>query len=65
MYKQNFKSEMVYLKEDLFELAENVRKEMGLSRSGFYRYCILHTLDSMSILSTRIKEKMASGEGTH
>lgn len=63
MGKQNKgKNELVYLKQDLFEISERVRKELGLTRSGFYRYCILRTLDSMSILSTKLKEKLRSQE---
>lgn len=60
MVEKNYgKTELVYLKRDLFEMAEAVRKELGLSRSGFYRYCILRTLDSMSVLSTKLKEKLS------
>lgn len=52
------KTELVYLHQVLFDIAERVRKELGLSRSGFYRYCILRTLDSMSVLSTKVKEAL-------
>ena len=47
---------LVYLKTYLFETAELVRKKLGLSRSGFYRYCVIRTLDSMSVLSKKVKE---------
>ena len=52
---RTFRTELVYLKKDL---VEEVRKELGLSLSGFYRYCILRTLDSMSVLSTKVKEAL-------
>ena len=62
MSEENFgRSEMVYLKKDLFDTAEAVRKELGLSRSGFYRYCILRTLDSISVLSTKVKKNLREG----
>jgi len=51
------RTELVYLSDDLFELGEEVRKKLGLSRSGFYRYCILKTLDSLNILSTRANQR--------
>jgi len=52
------RTELVYLSEDLFLLVEGIRKNLGMSRSGFYRYCILRTLDSMDVLSTRAKQAM-------
>jgi hypothetical protein len=53
--------QLVWLSNDLFELTEIVRGKLGLSRSGFYRYCILKTLDSMSVLSTKAKQSMSEG----
>ncbi|MFC1506396.1 hypothetical protein ACFLQ6_04925 [Thermoproteota archaeon] len=51
-------TELVCLNPDLFQITENIRKNLGMSRSGFYRYCILRTLDSMSVLSARAKQSM-------
>jgi hypothetical protein len=52
------RSELVYLRPNLFELAERVKEELGLSRSAFYRYCIMKTLDSMSVLSDHVKREL-------
>ena len=59
--KKMSKTELVCLSQDLFILAEKVRKNLGISRSGFYRYCIMKTLDSMSVLSARAKESTSGG----
>jgi len=34
------RTELVYLSENLFLLAERIRQDLGMSRSGFYRYCV-------------------------
>lgn len=49
------RTEMIYLTERQYELAERVRKNLGFSKSGFYRYCVLHVLEEMSILSAEAK----------
>ena len=50
------KTELVLLPEELFELTEKIRKELGFnSRSSFYRYCIIKVLDEMNVLSTKAK----------
>ena len=53
------RTELVYLSENLFLLAERIRQDLGMSRSGFYRYCVLKTLDSMNVLSTRAKQSIS------
>jgi hypothetical protein len=57
--KEPGSGQLVWLSNDLFELTEIVRAKLGLSRSGFYRYCILKTLDSMNVLSTRAKQSIS------
>ena len=59
MLKEHGSRQVVWLSHDLFELTETVREQLGLSKSGFYRYCILKTLDSMSILSTKAKQSLS------
>jgi ACT domain-containing protein len=62
MINMSGKTHLVYLTEDLFDIAETVRKQLGLSRSGFYRYCVLKTLDSMSVLSAKAKQGLTREE---
>ena len=44
------KQEMVYLKGKIFDLAEKARKDLGLTRSGFYRFCVIRTLQELGYL---------------
>ena len=53
------KSELVYLSQEQFKIAEQVRLKLGFSRSGFYRYCIMRVLEEMSVLSAKAKEDLA------
>ena len=55
MVERKGRTELVYLSEDLFEIVEKVRKEIGLSSSGFFRYCIVKVLNDMNVLSTKAK----------
>ncbi|MGO9643682.1 MAG: hypothetical protein ACLPY5_02925 [Candidatus Bathyarchaeia archaeon] len=57
--KERGSRQVVWLSNDLFVLTETVRAQLGLSKSGFYRYCILKTLDSMNILSTKAKQSLS------
>lgn len=50
------RTELIYLTEKQFELAERVRKKLGFTRSGFYRYCVLHVLEELNVLSAEAKE---------
>jgi hypothetical protein len=59
MMKEHGSRQLVWLSNDLFELTETVRVQLGLSKSGFYRYCILRTLDSMSILSEKARQSLS------
>jgi hypothetical protein len=52
------RTEMVYLSRGQFEMAERVRKQLGFSKSAFYRYCIIRFLEQMSVLSTKTKEEL-------
>jgi len=51
------RTELVYLSEELFQLVETVRKKLGMSRSAFYRHCIMTYLESKSLLSTHLKQE--------
>ena len=42
--------ELVYLPDEIFKLVEKVREKFGMSRSGFYRHCIMTYLESKSLL---------------
>ncbi|MGO9644793.1 MAG: hypothetical protein ACLPY5_08615 [Candidatus Bathyarchaeia archaeon] len=53
--------QVVWLSNDLVQITETVRAQLGLSKSGFYRYCILRTLDSMDVLSTKAKQSFLEG----
>jgi hypothetical protein len=48
---------LVWLSTELDTTVENVRTKLGMSKSGFYRYAVIHLLQEMSILSTKAKEK--------
>ena len=54
--KEKGKRQLVWLPDDLFDITEKVRKKLGMSRSGFYRYAITQLLQQLSILSTKAKE---------
>ncbi|MEM4454433.1 MAG: hypothetical protein QXT28_06975 [Thermofilaceae archaeon] len=46
-----------WLPKHLDEKAEEVRKALGLSKSGFYRFCILEALKNVIILQERREGK--------
>jgi hypothetical protein len=52
--------QMVWLPNDLYEITERVRKRMGYSRSGFYRYCVQRLLEQLNVMSTIAKEGLSS-----
>lgn len=58
--KARGRTELVYLRENLFRIAEEARKSLGLSRSGFYRYCIIRTLQELGYLDAA---KLETREG--
>ncbi|OGD52607.1 hypothetical protein A3K80_03880 [Candidatus Bathyarchaeota archaeon RBG_13_38_9] len=51
------RTELVYLPDEIFKLVEKVREKFGMSRSGFYRHCIMTYLESKSLLSTFVKQE--------
>ncbi|HYW01586.1 MAG TPA: hypothetical protein VE862_08960 [Candidatus Acidoferrum sp.] len=61
LLKEQGSRQVVWLSNDLFALTETVRVQLGLSKSGFYRYCILRTLDSMDVLSAKAKRSFLEG----
>lgn len=50
------RTELVYLPDEIFKLVEKVREKFGMSRSGFYRHCIMTYLESKNLLSTHLKQ---------
>jgi len=44
---------VVWIPLELDALIEEVRKKIGLSRSGFYRNAILRYLESLSVISSK------------
>lgn len=46
---------VVWMPYELDNLAEETRKKLGLSRSGFYKYAVTSLLQQLSVLSTSIK----------
>jgi len=43
----------MWVSTDLDEIVEEVRKKLGLSKSGFYRYAIIRLLEELNVLSTK------------
>ena len=50
--------QLVWLPNNLFVLTEIVRRKIGMSRSGFYRYAITQLLQDLSVLSARAKDEL-------
>lgn len=50
------KGESLYVSEEVLRLAKQVGRRLGLSKSGLYRYCLLHTLQELGVLSEILKE---------
>lgn len=48
--------ESVWLPNTLYEITEETRQRIGMSKSAFYRYAITRLLEEMSVLSTKAKE---------
>jgi len=49
-YKRRKRQQTLYLGQELLDICDTTRKSLGLSRSEFFRYCVLKTLDSLGIL---------------
>ena len=58
------RTELIYLSEELFQVVEIVRKRLGMSRSGFYRYCVMTYLESKNLLSTQLKPETSNTKKT-
>ena len=56
------RTELVYLPEDVFQLAEKIREDFGMSRSGFYRYAIIKLLQDRGLLPTKTNEALKKKE---
>jgi len=46
----------IYIPPKLYDLCEEARKRLGMSRSRFYQYCIMRVLQELNVLSTTIHE---------
>lgn len=47
---------VVWMPLELDSLAEETRKKLGLSRSGFYKYAVTQLLQQLSVLSHTVKK---------
>lgn len=52
----------VYLKEKLYLISERARKDLGLSKSAFYRFCVMRTLQELGYLNAVMLEGDLGGE---
>lgn len=43
-----------YLPAGIAELCERARKKLGLNRSKFFQYCVLKTLQDLSLLTSEV-----------
>jgi len=57
--KSKYKATAFYLPEGLYQLSEAARQKLGLNRSKFIQYCIMRTLQDLSLLSQKVHEKEA------
>lgn len=48
--QESGKRRTVWLSNDLDAKADKVRKELGLGRSGFYRYAIIELIKQFAVL---------------
>jgi len=46
----------IYIPPPLFDLADEARAKLGMSRSRFYQYAITRLLQELSLLSTKVHE---------
>jgi len=60
------KTRLTYLPVELDEIVQKVKRKQGFnSDSSFIRYCILHYLEAMSVLTTKAHEAIEeSGQET-
>ena len=53
----NGRTELVYLPDEIFQLAEKTRTKLGMKRSAFYRHCIMNYLETKNLMSIHLKQK--------
>ncbi len=49
---------LVWLPNHLFNMSEKARKNLGMSKSAFYRYAIIQLLQQLGVFSTKAKEDL-------
>ena len=54
--KNEYKATAFYLPEGLYRLTETARQRLGLNRSKFIQFCIMRTLQDLSLLSEKVHE---------
>jgi len=59
MKTDNGRMESVWMSNTFFSMAEETRRKLGMTRSGFYRYAITRLLEEMSVLSSKAHEQEA------
>jgi hypothetical protein len=55
--QKGMRKRIVVFGADLDETVERVRSGLGMSRSGFIRYCVLRFLEQTSVLTAKAHEK--------
>ncbi|MEM2440516.1 MAG: hypothetical protein QW493_04805 [Candidatus Bathyarchaeia archaeon] len=61
MEVENGVRRVVWMPLELDRIAEDTRKKMGYTRSGFYKYAVTLLLQQLSVLSTTVKKGEANG----
>ena len=46
----------IYIPSVLDEVTEETRKKLGMNRSRFIQYCIMRTLQELSVISAKVHE---------
>lgn len=54
---------LVWLPKEIDLIAEEARKKLGMKKSAFYRYTIIHFLQEMGVLSEKVKEELPNAFG--
>lgn len=55
MEKETGKRRTLWLSNDLDDKAETIRKKLGLSRSGFLRYCVVEVVKDFAVAQETTK----------
>jgi hypothetical protein len=61
--KNEYKATAFYLPEGLYQLTEVARLRLGLNRSKFIQFCIMRTLQDLSLLSEKVHAKEGGADG--